>query len=271
MIQRFPHATFCWVELATADPESVQPFYATLFGWQPCRTDADDDHWCSMCMLDGLEVAGIRKMPAVIQEQGYPPVWISYVAVNNVDSVVSRVARLGGTVLSPGVDIQNVARVSLIQDPAGAFFGLWQAGNHIGARKVGEPNCLLWNELATRNLDAVGEFYASLLGWDTYESSGTDGKADYILINNAGRENAGMFAMTEEWGDIPSHWMPHFLVKSCKATTEICRQLGGNVLSEPFALGKIRLMAVLSDPQGAFFAIVQLYKPPDPVPEDWCR
>ncbi len=270
MIKHYPHGTFCWVDLATTDAQTAQSFYTGLFDWQTYDIAAGPGTY-TMFTLDGAEVAAVSSMSAEMREQGIPPVWSNYVATDDVDAVAGKVAELGGTVLVPPMDIMDAGRMSFIQDPQGAPLGLWQAGNHIGARKVNETGCLLWNELHTSDLDAAKKFYAALLGWDVQTGPSPTGMGDYTLFRVAGRENGGILEMTEEWGDVPPHWAPYFLVASSNDKAQACKELGGSVPVEPFDMGGMGRMAVLTDPQGATFSIMQLSDAPEAVPEDWCR
>lgn len=44
-----------------------------------------------------------------------------------------------------------------------------------------------------------------------------------------GRLQGGMMEMTEEWGDIPAHWMSYFMVENCDAAVAKATELGGQV------------------------------------------
>ncbi len=48
------------------------------------------------------------------------------------------------------------------QDPAGATFGIWQAGAHHGAQLANEPGTLVWNECQTTDSDAAEAFYRAV-------------------------------------------------------------------------------------------------------------
>lgn len=55
---------------------------------------------------------------------GQSPRWMSYLAVDDVDSAIAKVTGLGGSVLSEAFDIPNVGRMAVIQDPQGAVISL---------------------------------------------------------------------------------------------------------------------------------------------------
>ena len=77
-------------------------------------------------------------------------------------------------------------------------------------------------------------------------------------IHNA----AGMMQMTDEWpADLPSHWMIYFVVSDCAASAETAESHGGQVLVPPTPAGDVGTFAVIQDPQGAAFSIIELDQP----------
>ena len=84
-----------------------------------------------------------------------------------------------------------------------------------------------------------------------------DGKLAYVTFKNAGWSNGGIMPMTEQQGDAPPHWLPYFIVSSCDGATAKVRELGGGVLVEPFNVIGTNRIAVVSDPQGAVFALFE--------------
>jgi hypothetical protein len=63
--------------------------------------------------------------------------------------------------------------------------------------------------------------------------------------------------MTEEWEGIPPHWMIYFAVADCDVMSEKATSLGGQVCVPPTDIPKIGRFAVITDPQGAVFSIMQ--------------
>ena len=62
--------------------------------------------------------------------------------------------------------------------------------------------------------------------------------------------------MTEEWGEIPPHWMIYFA--DCDAGAERATELGGQVKVPPTDIPKVGRFSVIQDPQGAVFSIIKL-------------
>ena len=67
-------------------------------------------------------VGGMMAVPM----PGVPPHWLNYVTVESADASAARVTELGGKICKPPFDIPNVGRIAIVQDPQGAFFGLFQ-------------------------------------------------------------------------------------------------------------------------------------------------
>jgi predicted enzyme related to lactoylglutathione lyase len=56
---------------------------------------------------------------------------------------------------------------------------------------------------------------------------------------------------------VPSHWLVYFAVANADATLKKAQELGARVMSPAMDIPQGRF-AVLTDPQGAAFAIIQL-------------
>jgi uncharacterized protein len=247
--------TFCWVDLQTTDSTDAKAFYTGLFGWEAEDMPAGEAGIYTMLRLDGDDVCAINEMDAAQREQGVPPHWLSYVSVEDADATAARTGELGGTAYGGAFDVLEAGRMAIIGDPAGATFVAWQPGAHIGAQRVNDVGCMGWNELQTRDPEAAGDFYAGLFGWET-EPIEDDGRVVYTTIKNKGSQNGGFMPLAEGHGEAPSFWLPYFTVSSRDDAVEKVKELGGTLLAGPLDLpsGKV---AVVSDPQGAAFAIFE--------------
>lgn len=116
---------FCWNELVTSDPEAATEFYAGLFGWTAEPVDGGPMPYV-MFKKGDQPVAG---MVQIVDEMGdVRPHWMNYVLVDDIEASVSQVEPLGGTVIQPVVPVGNMGRLAVIQDPTGAIFSFWEAG-----------------------------------------------------------------------------------------------------------------------------------------------
>ena len=148
-------------------------------------------------------------------------------------------------------DIPQAGRMAFVLDPAGTPVALWQAGDHIGASVVNEPGALIWNELLTTD-PSVHAFYEATAGMKAVPME-MEGQ-QYTCWEVGGRQVGG--TMSPPMPDVPNHWHVYFDVADADATAAKAAELGGQVLFGPFdsPVGRI---AVLTDPQGASFSVLQ--------------
>lgn len=239
-----------WVDLGTPDIAGASAFYSALFGWNIVDQGPQAGGYC-MVEIDGKSVAGLG--PA---QQPGQPFWTTYFTVESADEAAQRVTDAGGVVVAPPFDVFDMGRMAVCVDPGGAQFSVWESINHIGAQLINQPGTLTWNELNTRDPAGAGPFYSAALGLEPREIEGSQPQYTEWLV--AGEPVAGMLTIDDSWpADTPSHWMTYFNVESADATVARVIELGGVVLAPPFPAGP-GVVAVVQDPQGAVFAIIEL-------------
>lgn len=251
--------TFSWIDLNTTDAGGAKDFYGKLFGWTFEDMPAGEAGTYTMFRLDGNDTAGMSEMGSDQQAQGMPPNWLSYVTVADINASAERVKSLGGTMMMEPFDVMDVGRMGIVQDPTGAFFAIWEARSHIGARVVNEPGSLSWNELATPDSDKARDFYTGLFGWTAQAQQMPH--MVYTTFLNGERMNGGMVQMGEDMAGIPPHWMVYFAVEDCDASVKLAESLGGGVHIPPTDIPQTGRFSVIQDPQGAAFAVIKLENP----------
>jgi predicted enzyme related to lactoylglutathione lyase len=251
--------TFCWVELGTSDGEAAKKFYTGLFDWGFADSPMGPDMVYTILKQDGKDVGALYKMGPEMASMGIPPHWLSYVSVANVDESAAKVKELGGTVMKEPFDVGEVGRMSVIQDPTGAAFALWQAGTNAGAQVVNVPNSFCWNELATPDTAKAGDFYSGLFGWT--RNTQDMGEMQYTSFMNGERPAGGMYSPTPEMGPIPPNWLVYFAVADTDATAKQATDLGASTIVPPSDIPGIGRFSVIQDPQGAVFGIIKLNPP----------
>jgi predicted enzyme related to lactoylglutathione lyase len=254
-VEKHIPGSFCWVELGTTNAKGAKAFYGGLFGWHPNDMPLGPDQFYTMLQVDGKEIGALYELDESMRRIGIPPHWLEYIAVASADDAAARVKALGGTVNKEPFDVFDAGRMAIIQDPAGAVFAIWQANRHIGARITGEPSTLCWSELITKDTAKSVEFYTKLFGWSV--KSGLGSPREYLEIWNGDRAIGGMVQEAAELGDIPSHWMPYFLVTGCDSSAGKSKELGGLVQVRPSDIPGVGRFAVIADPQGAVFSLFQ--------------
>lgn len=250
-VTKFPHGTFSWADVGTYDTEKGKAFYMELFGWDKEELPIGEGMIYTMFKLDNEAVAALSSMMPGSAEQGIPPAWTNYITVDDVDAIVDSINENGGTIAHGPMDVFDNGRMLVLQDPTGAYVALWQPKTHIGAGIVNKPGAMMWNELATRDLEKAKDFYNKVFGWE-YETH-DDG---YVSIKNNGRYNGGMMAMDESYGEMPPVWTVYFNVEDLDASIKKVEELGGKILVKAEAPG-VGPFAVINDSTGAALSIME--------------
>ena len=77
--------SFSWAELATSDPQAAKKFYTGLFGWSIKDNPMGEGFVYTLLQIGGKDVAALYQLMKEQAEQGVPPNWMCYVAVENAD------------------------------------------------------------------------------------------------------------------------------------------------------------------------------------------
>ena len=260
---RYEPGTFSWVDLGTTDREAAKGFYGELFGWEGEDNPMPDGSGSvySMMTIGGEAVAAIFDQQQEQRDAGIPPAWFSYVTVASADDSAARAKEAGGSVHAGPFDVGEAGRMAVVADPTGAMFGVWQAGDSIGATLVNDPGSLTSNELSTTDVARASEFYESLFGWKV-EPIDTGDFPPYWSIGHegaAGGRNGGIRELAPEQVEagVPPHWMPYFTVSSIDDAAATVASGGGEPVFGPLDLPTGARIAVSRDPQGAFLGLFQ--------------
>ena len=250
-IESYIPGSFCWSELGTTDTSAAKKFYGEMFGWSAADQPMPQGVY-TLWQLEGNDVGGMYTAPP-----GCPPNWAPHFSVASADEASAKATALGGKVCMGPFDAHEAGRLAVIQDPQGAMFNIWQAKKNIGATHGGPIGNFCWPELHTTDAAGAAAFYAGLLGWTTKPDSGLD-TAVYAEWSNAGKPFGGLMAMRgDEWKGIPPHWMLYVSVADCDDRVAKATELGGSVRVPAMDIPNVGRFAILNDPQGATFALIQ--------------
>jgi predicted enzyme related to lactoylglutathione lyase len=255
----------CWVDTWQPDADAAVAFYAPLFGWETEDTmpaGVDGKHF--MCRLRGRDVAAIASRPGAAPDV---TAWTTYVWVDDVDATVDKVTQAGGTVVMEAFDALDGGRIAVIADPANAVLGLWQPGAHKGAQLVNEPGAYSMSGLTTSDPEGAKRFYPEVFGWGIDVMDAGDAEiVMWILEGYLGgepqqpvrRDVVATMLPPDADSEAPPHWSVDFWIADVDAATEKVRELGGELLAEPYDIPGTGLrQAVIADPQGATLSLTQ--------------
>jgi hypothetical protein len=243
---QYEHGVPSWTDIGVHDLSAGVRFYTELFGWEGQDQGAEAGHY-TIATKNGKQVAAI----STAQDPG-PPRWMTYINVTDVDEAASKAESAGGKIIAPPMDVMTAGRMAVFMDTTGAVIAAWQAGDHLGAQLVNEPGAFTWNELSSSDVAKSKAFYSAVFGW------GWGGSDDYPEAQVDGRTIGGIMPRSADQPvEVPDNWLVYFAVDDVDAGAKKAAELGATVMAGPADIPGMGRFAVLTDPEGAVFALFQ--------------
>lgn len=129
------HGEFVWTEIGVDNADKCQAFYENVFGWKFKSGQTAGMDYREFSTGGDNPAGGLYQIdPAWFGDNPPPPHYMIYVAVNDVDANAKLATELGATIIRGPMDIPNVGRMAIIQDPTGGMFATFrmQDGGHHG-------------------------------------------------------------------------------------------------------------------------------------------
>src|SRR3954451_14211535 len=124
----------------------------------------------------------------------------------------------------------------------------------MGERTEYAPGTFCWTDLTTTDQDAAKAFYGGLFGWEADDIPVGD-EMVYSMQKLDGKDVAAISPQPQMMRDAgaPPTWNSYVSVEDADAVTEKAKELGATVQAPAFDVMESGRMAVIQDPQGAFF------------------
>lgn len=246
-----PPGTPTWVDVTTPNAAAARAFYQAVFGWEYVH-NPDEFGGYATARIGEHSVAGVVGDPPA-DSPPQPSAWGLYFATHDIHGDVARAETLGAKVLYPAMEVGPLGSMVILADPAGAVFGLWEAGLHKGAELTDAAGAMTWHELYAPEAKQALAFYTTLL---QATSAPMPGGLEYHSLKHGEKDLCGIMQIDPAWGKMPAQWVTYFAVANADETVAKVTAHGGKVMGNiddsPF--GRI---AALMDPFGAIFKIVQ--------------
>jgi predicted enzyme related to lactoylglutathione lyase len=113
---------FCWGELIAADHDAAFKFYSQVVGWE--KLAEHDMGPMGKYLLFGHGATQYGGMFTKSKEMKFPPSWLYYVEVRDLDGTIERVKSKGGKLMNGPNTVPTGARIAQMLDPQGAAFAL---------------------------------------------------------------------------------------------------------------------------------------------------
>jgi len=243
-----------WADLVTPDVAGAKRFYGELLGWtfNDIHTGTSD---YSVALLDGRPAGGLfqRAMRPGEQRQ---PAWLTFISVRDVAAAERHILAQGGKVLSPPRSYPDRGRQAVFADPQGAVFAVLQSSSGDPEDVLAAPGEWIWSSVITRDPDTDAAFYQNVFGYEVFEIPSTDGST-HVLLSTEDYARASLNALPGDGAKRHPHWLNFVRVNSAIDTAARVEALGGRVLVKPFRDRHGGLVAVVADPAGAPFGLLE--------------
>jgi len=112
----------------------------------------------------------------------------------------------------------------------------------------------VWHQLMTRDVPGAKKFYSGLIGWKALPWPLDPA---YTVCHADSGPVAGIMEIPADLpAEIPSHWIQYIGTRDVDSTAEAAVRAGGSIVKAPSDMQGAGRYAVLKDPQGAIFAII---------------
>jgi predicted enzyme related to lactoylglutathione lyase len=244
-----------WIDLSSGDAAGSRDFYSKLLGWKVEVSPDPQFGGYAMATIGGKDVAGIGPK----QMDDAPTAWTIYVSSADAADTAKKAEAAGGKVIVPPMAVGEQGTMVIIQDPTGAFLGVWQAGKMAGTLVTGEANSYGWAELNSRGVENAVPFYKKLFGWGEKKSAMAPGvEGEYTEFLAGGESIAGAMEMNPMVPEqVPSYWQVYFTVEDVDKAYNKAKELGAQEMLAPqdFPGGRF---SIQTDPQGASFGLLKM-------------
>lgn len=249
-----------WYELMTTDMPAAETFYKAVVGWTTTPFDGAGQPYSMWTRADGAPMGGVMALPAELLAHKVPPHWMMYIGVDSLEAGVAKAVSLGGSTLSPVIEVPGVGRMQVLKDGQDAAFAIYQPASPPQAPDGDPvPGDVSWHELYTTDNVAAMAFYGDLFGWKATESMDMGPMGVYRMFGRRGpgQSMGGMMTKTPDMAHIPNCWLPYFLVPDIKSAADRVKANGGTVVMGPMEVPGGSWILQAKDPQGGHFALHQ--------------
>jgi predicted enzyme related to lactoylglutathione lyase len=243
-----------WTDLVTPDLGAAERFYGGLFGWtfQTVHTGVSD---YAVALVDGRPIGGLFQKPIPAGEHRQS-VWLTFLAVRDVDAAKRVALTHGAKVVSDSKSYPLRGRQAVLSDPEGAVFAILASGSGDAPDFLATPGEWIWSSLLSRNPGAEAAFYQQVFSYDVFDLASDDG-LEHVILSSDDVARASANTMPGDPARRHPHWLNFIRVDKTVDMVAKVVASGGRVLVEPHVDRHGGQVAVVADPAGAPFGLME--------------
>ena len=242
------------MQLVTPDLATAKRFYGGLFGWRFRDLKLGGEDYAE-ATLDQQLVAGLlhKALPAGERRQSS---WLAFLAVRDVDATKKLALANGAKVLREPHTVQNRGREAVFSDPQGAVFAVLASSSGDPPDELADPGEWIWASLSTPDPDTNAGFYQTLFDYEVFDLP-ADAGARHLMLATDSYARASANTLPKGPPGARPHWMNYVHVEDVAAASARVQALGGRVLVAPRADRHGGRVAIVADPLGAAFGLLE--------------
>lgn len=245
-----------FLELVTPNLAASKRFYGSLLGWEFRDMDVNGARY-AQASLQGDPVGGMmeRAIPSGAQRQ---PAWLSFISVQDTDAAARTATVNGARLLFGPRDIPRRGREAILADPQGAVFAILDSSSGDPPDVQTDMGEWIWSSLITSDADAGAAFYQTLFDYDVFDlpSTGNAG-GEHLMFASGNYLRASANSRPASASAMQPHWLNYIRVADAGVMAQKVVELGGTVLVGPRMDRHGGRLAVVADPQGAVFGLLE--------------
>jgi predicted enzyme related to lactoylglutathione lyase len=242
------------VQLVTPDLVVAKRFYGGLFGWRFRDLKLGGDDYAE-ATLDGQLVAGLMHKSVAAGEHRQSS-WLTFLAVRDVDATKQLALAAGAKVLLEPHSLPGRGREAVFADPQGAVFAVLASSSGDPPDEMADPGEWIWSSLSTTDPDANAGFYQRLFDYEVFDLPADQG-ARHLMLSSDNYARASANTLPANRPNARPHWLNYVHVEDVAASSAKLVSLGGRVLVEPRLDRHGGKVAIVADPLGAPFGLLE--------------
>jgi predicted enzyme related to lactoylglutathione lyase len=243
-----------WADLVTPDLGSAERFYAGLLGWTFQNVHTGDSDY-AVAQIDGRPVGGLFQKSATAGEHRQSS-WITFIAVRDVDAAKRMALAHGAKVVSDSRNYPLRGRQAIFSDPEGAVFAILASSSGDAPDLLAAPGEWIWSSLLSREPGVEAAFYQRLFSYEVFDLAADDG-LEHLILSSDDFARASVNSLPAGSAKRRPHWLNFIRVENTVDTVAKAVALGGRVLVEPHVDRHGGQVAVVADPAGAPFGLME--------------
>jgi predicted enzyme related to lactoylglutathione lyase len=181
---------------------------------------------------------------------------LTFIAVRDVDAAKRVALAHGAKVVSDARNYPSRGRQAVLSDPEGAVFAVLASSSGDAPDYLAAPGEWIWSSLLSRTPGSEAAFYQQVFSYDVFDLASDDG-LEHVILSSDDYARASANAMPGDPARRHAHWLNFIRVDHTIDMVAKVQALGGRVLVEPHVDRHGGQVAVVADPAGAPFGLME--------------